>query len=236
MNHRNALAALAALCLGLASLPPEAQVALRNPGIPARETAVYRRVTGGKTESVTMSLALREEKGQRWYEYTNRSPEADVTARLDADSLFARQVDTLGRQGGSTVKRTLSVVDPGRQPEGEAVLLTGNETLSVSLRGFPFGAKKKAELVFVGTGRQGSSMDFEITVTGKETITAAGRIWECWKVQVGLGGIWAAFGKSSLWYTVAAPAILIKSEGAAGPPGSPIVVLELVSYSASELP
>lgn len=221
---RAALFALAGI------FPAGAEAILSNPGLPAREEFVYSRTSEGKAETLTMELVLRDEGGAFIYEYASRAPDAEVIARLDAATLFARLLESTTRTGEDRVRRTSAVL-AARKPSPDAVLLAGFETMAVSLRGFPFGSQRKTRLEFVGSPP--GSFDFEFTVLGRETIAAAGRSWECWKTQIGLGGIFAAFGKTTLWYSVASPNILVRSEGASGPPGSPRVLVELRSYAAS---
>lgn len=222
---------LQALLLALAGVwPVGAEVILANPGLPSREDLVYARTSEGKVETLTVELALRDDGGVLVYEYASRASDAEVVARLDAASLFARQVESTTRTGEDRVRRTSSVL-AARKPSPDAVLLAGFETMAVSLRSFPFGSQRKARLEFVGSPP--GSFALEFTVLGRETVAAAGRGWECWKTQVGLGGVFSAFGKTTLWYSVAPPNILVRSEGASGPPGSPRVLMELRSYAAS---
>ncbi len=228
---RGSLAASGLFAFALLA-PLRAEIILSNPGIPAREELVYERRTGGTIETVSIELIFREVAGLAVYEYVSRAPDADTRAVLDAANLFAREVETTSRQGGDVVRRTALILST-RRPAEDAVLLAGVETMGVALRGFPFGVQRRAKLEFVGTGSGGFSFDF--AVMGRERIVAAGRPWECWKTQIGLGGIFAAFGKTTLWYAVAPPHVLVRSEGISGPPGSPSVLLELASYRASGL-
>jgi hypothetical protein len=209
-----------------------AEAGLVNPGIPAREDYTYSRVSGGKTETVSISLVYREEGGKAWYDYQSRDPDTESLARLDAPDLFATYSESTSRSAGAAIRRTTTILESSAAPAPDALLLAGFETMPQALRGYPFGARRKARLEFVGSG-SGGGFALEFSVLGRETISSGGRSWDCWKTQIGLGGLLAAFGKTHIWYSVASPNVMVRSEGASGPPGSPQVVMELQRYAAS---
>lgn len=64
----------------------------------------------------------------------------------------------------------------------------------------------------------------------------AGR-FECYKIQLSVGGFlgWIAdlvLPGMYMWHAVAPPHMWVKSQGPAGGPGSPEVVMELVRFEA----
>jgi hypothetical protein len=218
------------------SLGAGAQVPTLNPMIPDEETLVYTRSVGDKKESIEYRLALKKAKEGAYYELKSVSPGSEATYRLDASTLVATYSDVTTTKPDSKVRRTMQVLESKPRLKPDELLLSDFESFGQTLRGFPWGQRQKAKLVFMGN-EGGGMFSLELTVSGKETITAGGRSYECWKAQVGLGGILgAAFAKTSLWYAIAEPHVLVRSEGPQGPPGSPTALTELESYSSSARP
>ena len=99
----------------------------------------------------------------------------------------------------------------------------------MSLRGFPWEEKKFAKIVFLN---RPENFRLEMKVKRKETIHINNKSYECWKVQIGMGGVMGAiFPKSYYWYSVESPHYLVRGE-ASGMPGSPKTILEIQSYSS----
>jgi hypothetical protein len=108
-------------------------------------------------------------------------------------------------------------------------------SLPVSFRGLPWGAFTSVNLVTLGATRGGQQFSVQLTVAGRQSISAGGKTYDCWKIQLGLGGfLGALLAKSTFWYAVEAPHILVRSEAPTGGPGSPMRVTELQLYSAQK--
>jgi len=227
------LAASAAIALfGLASLGAETEAQSL---LPQSESFRYERTMSGKTDEVQASSRLVETKAGSWYEISTHSEEQDSLLRLDPKSLFATysEVTTRGKDG--TLKRITSVLENKILASPDEIYILGGESLPYSLRAFPWGTRQKVRLSFMGAGgTMGGSFHFDFTVTGKDSIQAGGRTIECWKAQLSISGIIGTFvGKSYLWYSTEYPHYLVRSEGASGPPGTPVSVMVLQSYSQS---
>jgi hypothetical protein len=232
--RRSALASALLAVLSVSALRAEGGAsAERSPyPLPAEESFVYSRTVGGKLDTVEMRMRLVSDKGASWYELAIRSPDQEGTFRLDPGSLFATFSDVTTRSADSTIRRVTTVVENRALVKDGEILVSGTESLGQSLRLFPWGKRQKVKLVFLG-GAGAGGFSFELSVAGREKVRVGGREIECWKAQLGLGGIFGGvFAKTSLWYTVDYPHYMAKSEGPAGPPGSPVVLMELLSYAA----
>lgn len=209
------------------------QIALSGAGIPEHEVMSYRRTQSGKVSSLKVSWDLVTGNGSSWYEIRAVSSEQEALFRLDSRKLFLISSDVLNHGLDSTIRRTASVIE-ARAKAGDGELLVGGlETFVYELRGFPWGSASKAKLVFLGANGGGGGFDLEINVLGKEDVEVGGRKIACWKVQLGLAGVFGAFiGKTYLWYSADSAHYLVKSEGASGPPGSPSMSLILESYAS----
>jgi hypothetical protein len=234
MESRPVLASVLFAILGSAFLGAAPPAVTKIQGaLPAAERLVYSRTIGDRRDRLETSVRLVEERGASWYEVSSTAEDQDSLLRLDAASLSASYIEVTSRGKDGTLKRVTTVVERKGQGEGDEILLLGAEALPYTLRAFPWGARQKARIAFMGSGT-GGNFRFELTVGGKETLQAAGRSIECWKAQFALGGIFGPFvGKTTLWYTTAWPHYLVKSEGASGPPGSPQSLILLESYSGS---
>jgi hypothetical protein len=225
------LATALAVALTISSAFAGAQSPGSGPVLPAEERMLYARTVGDKRDEVEQRTRFVSDKGSSWYEATAHSSEQDAFLRLDPITLFASVIDVTSRGNDATLRRVTSVVESRGSPGPDEFLVSSFEALPYSLRAFPWGARQKARLSFLGSG--GGNFRFDLAVIGKVVIAVEGRGVECWKAQLSLGGILGGFvGKSYLWYSVAYPHYLVKSEGASGPPGSPTTVLELLSYSS----
>jgi hypothetical protein len=224
---------LIVVALSAPAAPAAAQVVVRNPSLPAEESAVYTEKVGDDTWTVTQTLSLKSENGDSWYQFTSRSPESDVSMRLDAATLFPRDSEVITRTGDSVIKRTTEILKAAPRPRANELVIADYNSLAVTLRGLPWGTFTTVNLVSLGASGRGQQFSFQLTVAGREKVSAGGKTYDCWKAQLGLGGFMGAFfGKSSYWFSADAPHFLVKSEGPSGGPGSPTQKSELQSYSA----
>jgi hypothetical protein len=198
----------------------------------AEELFVYARTIGDKRDEVEIRTRRVTVDGAAFIEMTTRSSDQEGLFRLDPETFLATYSDITSRSKDATIRRITSVVENRYKPKAGEMLVSSMDTLGQTLRLFAWGKGHKAKLVFLGSG--GGNFSFELSVSGKENVTIGGRSYECWKAQVGLGGILGGMlGKSSLWFSTESPGYLVKSEGPSGGPGSPSSVMELKSYSAA---
>lgn len=231
-RHLPVLPILIALALPAASA--RAQVIIRNPSLPAEERAVYTERIGDDSWTVIQSLSLRSENGDSWYEFTSSSPETDVTVRLDVSTLFPRGSEVITRNGDSVIRRTTEILKAAPHPRADELVIGDFTSLPVTLRGLPWGTFTSVTLVALGASGRGQQFSFRLTVVGREKVSAGGTTYDCWKVELGLGGFFGAFvGKTTYWFLADAPHFLVKSEGPSGGPGSPTERLEIQTYSAN---
>jgi hypothetical protein len=229
---KHGLASVILALLFAADLGAEQSATSVASALPAQERFVYARTIGDKLDRIEVVSRLVASKGQSWYELTSHSAEQDILLRLDPATLLASYAEVTNRGKDATLKRSTTILE-NKAPTGpDEISVSVMESLVYTLRVFPWGLRQKARIVFLSTSAAGN-FDFDLSVTGKETIPVGGKGIECWKAQLGLAGIFGAFfGKSSLWYSTAFPHYLVKSESASAGPGSPMSVLTLESYSS----
>jgi hypothetical protein len=227
---RLAAAAIAAIAwAGAAS----AQLRISNPSLPPFERILYDEKVAKETGTVEQTIRLKAENGRRWYEYSSRSASSVSVQRLDPVTLFAFYSETTLLGPSSEVRRTMQVVRNEVRSEADELVVADAASLPVVLRGLPWGSANHARLSFLDSPRGRGSFSLAINVVGRETLQLGGKSYECWKVQLGVDGvIGALMGKTSLWYSVAPPHYLVRSEGLSGPPGSPQRILEIRSYES----
>ncbi len=216
--------------LGFFVISVSGQIVPKNPGFPGRETSIYREVSGKQTTTITTSLQSVTRGGTRWLEYHSQSNTREVTVKMDPDTLNGFYSEIWDRQNGSIVHSTNELVENKVQPGPDELLVTDMYCFTVTLRGFPWGQKDSAQLVFL---RSRGSIAMEMKIKGKETLHIQGETYRCWKVQIGMGGfIGTILPKSYYWYSVQPPHYLVRSEES-GMPGKPKNVLELQSYRSN---
>lgn len=225
-----------------------AQIQLLDPGIPEREYLIYTERVGEKIQQITTETRKVRMDGRLVFEVSGRSPTSESRMLIDAISMSCFFSETLEQRSDATVKRSTDIRDIKYKPKPDELVIADFNSLYFVLRGFPWASGKTAKLYFLGSGGAdgtaggGSSASgagtsfgnaafaFELKVVGKETIIVGGRSWQCWKVEMGLSGIFGAFfRKSNFWYSVDAPCLMVKFEGMQGPPGTPLKTLELIS-------
>jgi hypothetical protein len=234
MTNLHARAATPALLLGalilLGSAAGAAPLAL-----PLRETFVYTRTTGDKTDRVEMSMALKSVKGTSWYEYSSKADDEDAVMRLDPETLAVLWSEVVSKTPTTRVRRTVEVLEDREKPGPDVLVVTSTGPLLQRLRLIPFEARPRYRVLFLGNPTS-STFTLEVSVTGRETIRAAGRDWDCWRLEFGTGGtmgavLGALMPKTRFWYAAEWPHVLVRSSGPASFPGSPIVTMELETYS-----
>jgi hypothetical protein len=223
------------LAVILPAVPLCAQISIRNPSLPQEETLVYAEKIQGRSSIMTVSLVFKSADGDAWYEFTSKSSESEVSMRLDAATLSARYSQVITSSEDSVIRRTTEILAATSHAKQGELLIEDFNSFPVTLRGLPWGTFTSVNLVTLGAARGGQQFSVHLAVVGRESISAGGKAYDCWKVQLSLGGFLGAFlGKSSYWFTVDAPHVLVRSEGPTGGPGSPVKTTELQSYSARE--
>jgi len=206
------------------------QIVLKNPGIPMFESISYRQEINGNVESLDVEVENIEENNYKWIEYRLFSNEQDILIKFNSDNLTAFYSEIWDKKSDSTVHTINEIVKNNKVVKGKELLITDMYGFLLSIRGFPWGEKKSAQIVFLNGS---SDFKLDLKVKGKETVQIDDKFYECWKVQMGIGGIMGAiFPKSNYWYGVESPHILIRSESTRTP-GSPKTILEINSYKSN---
>ena len=210
-----------------------AQVTITNPGFSGVEKLVYNDQRGDKRATMTQTLRVAGTAAEPLLELSVVSEGSNSVVVLNGRTLATVSADATTVSPEAKIRRRTDYLDVRAKAKPGELLVQDTEALTTLLRGFPWGTADSVKLAFLSTGG-GAGLDFSFTlkVSGRQTIQAGGRSWECWKAELGLEGMWGAlFGKSQLWYAVEAPHVLVKSQGPLGGPGSPLRVLELQSVT-----
>jgi hypothetical protein len=200
--------------------------------MPKEERIVYAESFGDTKGITTETLRLVTEGDKSWYEVLQSSPKVDFLFRLDAATLFPFYTETTTHEGNSVVRKSMEVLEAKGPFKSDELPVSDPNALGLELRGFPWGSRDSARLVFLGVNGV-QSMSFSLSVQGKESLSLGGKVFECWKVQLGLDGLFGAFiPKTYFWFLARAPHYLVKFEGLSGAPGSPKRTLVLQDYEA----
>jgi hypothetical protein len=228
---RNAIrVAVAAVALGGAGAG--AQGIAVPVALPGEERIIYGRTVGSATSTIEEHLILVSTKEETHYEVTSRSDESDGLFRLDPRTLIATYAEVTTRSEAAVISRVTTLRENRAVLTPDELQIGGFESITQTLRAFPWGSAQKARLVFAG--QRSNGFDYELSVSGKETITVGGRSYECWKAQLGLNGFFGALmGKTTVWYSVSGSHFLVRMQGASMGPGSPTATQEIVSYWSS---
>lgn len=193
---------------------------------------MYLRKIADKIDDLVLTTRLVKDSDKTFYELKTQTADQTGYYKLSTDTLFGYYSDITTRTRDTVIRRTTTILENRIALKDNELLLSSTDTISQTLRLFPWGRVNKARLVFPGFSENSTGFAFEITVLGKETITLHGKEYPCWKAQLGLNGIFGAlFGKTLLYFSTTTPSYLLKSDGAAGPPGTPRTILELKSYT-----
>ena len=209
------------------SVPASGQIRIQNPSIPDDEQLVYSVKSGADSWIMRQQCSLHAENGGSWYEFSSRSPEADTLIRLDPVTLFPRSSEVVTHARDSIIRRTTEIVKASFVAKADELIIADDfASLPVILRGFPWESTKAAHLVTLGSGGFGRSFSVDLAVAGKESLTLNGKTYECWKVQIGVGGFLGSImssimGKSLYWFSTDPTHYLVRSEGPTSAPGSP---------------
>lgn len=212
-----------------------AQSLVSDPPLPASEHLVYNERIGSDLHTVEQRLRLKSENGRSFYEVTSVSPAADILLRLDKDTLFSFYSEVTSRTKDSVIRRTNQILQNSYVPKPDELVVSDFNSLTLTLQGFPWGRVSFARLVSLGAANAGESFQFELNVQGQENLSVNGKSYSCWKVQMGLAGLYGALlGKTYLWYNAQSPHYLVRSVGPISGPGSPLRTIELVSYNSGD--
>ena len=217
----------------LPATPLCAELSIHSPSLPQEEDIVYAEKVGEHSWTVSQSLVFRSENDDSWYEFKSMSPESEVSIRLDAATLFPRYSEVTTRNTDSVIRRTTEILEANLRPKPNELVVGDFNSLPITCRCLPWGTFTSVNLVTLGFARGGHQFSMQLTVVGRESISAGGKTYDCWKARLGVGGfLGALIGKSSCWFAVEVPHYLVKSQGPSGGPGSPQRIRELQSYSA----
>lgn len=214
-----------------------AQIQLTAPSLPLKETYTYQRITEEENERVYIELELLTDASSgnlghsEYYEYRMRSRSKDMMARLLPDTLEVFRSEVWQKDPYSTIHRVTEVVDQNKTVAADELLICDINGLEMSLRGFPWNSRDKANLVFLTSSDE---FQFKMSIKEGETLRLNGTLYNCYEVELALGGFLGSFfPKSCFWYSMDSPHILVKAESA-GMMGADSYTLELLSYSAEE--
>ena len=209
----------------------QAQVRLKDPGFPARESITYLKTSERGSEFVQVEMRLVDDIEKPHYEYRLESESRDILARLSADTLHVYYSEVREKNEHSTVHKINKVVRNEKRIGPGELLMTDVNGFDVSVRGFPWDTEEYARLVFLNDNGA-DRFKLELKVRGRDTLKLNGSSYECWKVQIGLDGILGTlFPKSYYWYSAAPPHFLVRVENS-GMGGVEESVMEIRSYSA----
>lgn len=210
-----------------------AQIVASNPGIPDYERVEYQESTDGKKQLTVHVLNRKNEGGKDFLELRSSSVDGESTYRVDPITLLSYYSDITSKSPDATIRRTSEILSAKPKLKAQDMAVSDLGILGLTLRGFPFESKKFANLVFLGASSMGSSgFSFELKLQGKETIKTATGSMECYKLEMGLSGFLGTFvSPTKLWFSTKSPYIMVRSEGVQGPPGSPVKIMELISYT-----
>jgi len=209
-----------------------AQIPLSNPGFADREALSYTETIGAVSRPFEVTLTLVSEGGVSRYELRSSGTDLESVFRLDPSTLLSLSSESLTRTAEATVKRSAEYRNLVVKAGPGDLVITDMGSLPAVLRGFPWAKVKSAKILYVGnTSYGGSAVSFEFQLVGKETVTAAGKTWDCWHATTGLGGpLSLLLAKTDWWFAVEGTHPLVKTSGPVGGPGSPTRTLLLQTY------
>ena len=216
------------------SLPGES--ALQDPYIPDGEWMVLS-VREDENESVMRgTVDIQGEQGEL-YAVTTSSDREEIRLIMDRGSMATISVRTVRSMAGYRIVSSTEVQGSPALGRDEIRMLdtTG---LVYALRGYPFNDPRELRITFLSSDNDDDS-NFELSVdlSGKETMTVAGRRIECYRLEMSfeMSGVFSVFTRlvprTKLWYSVAPPHYMVRYQGQNGPPGTPMTVMEIMNYS-----
>jgi hypothetical protein len=213
-----------------AAVAAQAEVLIANPGLADAESLSYTESIGAVSRPLEVTLTRAENPAR--LEFRSVGADLESLYRLDPATLVSLSSETLTRAADATVRRTSEYRNLKAKPGADDLVVTDLGSLPVVLRGFPWGRASSAKILYVGNTTYGSSaISFELQVVGKDTVTAAGRTWDCWHVTTGLGGALSlVMAKTDWWFAIEGTHRLIKTSGPVGGPGSPMRTLLLQTF------
>jgi len=216
----------------LAAGPLTAQVKTSDPGFPDRETLVYTETLGNQTRAYQTSLVRTGTGADERIEFRSVGADLEALYRLDPATLVSLSSESTTKAADAVVKRSAEYRNLKPHPAADELAVTDLGSLPAVLRGYPFDRKAVTKIAYIGnTSYGGGGISFELQVVGRETVQAAGRSWECYKMTSGLGGALSVLlAKTEYWFAVEGSHPLIKASGPSGGPGSPTRVLLLKSF------
>ena len=213
-----------------------AQIKITNPGFGPKETLSYAETVGSASHLYDVTLTQVGEGAASRLEFRSVGADLESVYRLDPVTLVSLSSETITRAADATVRKTAEYQNLRPKAGPDDLVVTDLGSLPVVLRGLPWGRVTSAKILYVGnTSYGGTAISFEIQVVGRETITAAGRTWDCWHLTTGLGGALSLMmAKTDLWFAVEGTHPLVKTSGPVGGPGSPTRTLLLQTYTVGK--
>jgi hypothetical protein len=240
MNHRSSFAPVAAVVATyLVALVHAASAEVPVPStvsvVPARhERFSYVRAVEGRREQVSVEVSARRDAQGAYLAYSWRSAEEDGDYRLDPATFASSWSDVTTRGPTSVIRRVTNVISDTAVMKPDELVLTSTGPFLERLRTIPFESLPKYRILFQG-GPPNAAFTLTVAVVGRERIIVSGHSWDCWKLELGVGGVLGTLfggmaGKTRYWFSTDGRHIPVRTEGLTGMPGSPMAVMELESY------
>jgi len=208
----------------------------RPDSLPASEAFTYERTIAGVKDLLKVELARKEEKGRTWYELRSQAPDESADFVLDPLELAVLRSDVTTDDKAAKMRRVTEILEERYRPAPDELVIGATAPFQQRLRLLPFAKGLTYKVLFQGSAAA-TAFTLQLTVAARETVQAGGRSWDCWRLELGASGglgllMGSLIGKTRYWYAAEWPHVLVRTEGSSGGPGSPQLVMELVSYSA----
>lgn len=205
-----------------------------DPMIPDGEKATYRVTVGNKVTTMVQKVKVGTMGGQGIYTIDRFDEAMDTHTVALRSSLLSVSSKVVQRTPEATVTREARYERLNLTSVPGTVNVLDFNGIDLLIRGLSFDGKKSVGLRFAAIGAE-TPFRLEIQDGGADTLTLAGRTWNCRKVYLTVSGIWSAFvPKSTLWVDGNAPHLLLKFDGLNGAPGSPKRVMELIELTVEK--
>lgn len=203
---------------------------ISDPGISPGESITYAVTIEKENFSVRQTTLVKKADGKKIYEIISSSPKEEQTIRIDAQAMLVVFSDILAKKPETVVHTVTTIVKNTAKGKDDEHVVINFYGLQHVLRGFPFEKMKSLKI----RNPENTAFSLIVTMVEKAKIKLkSGKSYECYKLELGVEGFWGMFAsKTMLWYAVESPHYLVRSEGPSGPPGSPLLVIELDEYAA----
>jgi hypothetical protein len=215
---------VSALCLVFAA-GTSADARLVDPGIPHGENIRYDLCLGTDTSRIEERVDVNEPGGVRVYTVNSRSRDIDISIDIESAAMNVLRSVATQRDLHAVVERASQLKAKKSALNSDELGLVDFYSLVYILRGFPFDKPISLKCIMLGDK---NSFPLLVKLAGRDNVTTGAGEVDCYRLTMSLTGVFGTiFPKTQLWYSVAKPHFLVKSEGPSGGPGTPkrLVVL-----------